>query len=115
MNWGKIAIINLYKCKPELIRDREVIKKFVKELCRVINMKTYGKCEVKRFGKNELEGYSAFQFIETSSITLHFDETENRAFIDVFSCKDFNGKKAEKFSREFFKAEKSKVKIIIRK
>ena len=115
MKWGKITIINLYKCKPKLIRDKGVIKKFIKELCRIIDMKRCGKCEIKRFGKNELKGYSAFQFIETSSITLHFDETKNRAFIDIFSCKDFNSKKAGKFSAEFFKAEKSKVKTIMRK
>ncbi len=77
-------------------------------------MKAYGPCMVKRFGKGKLKGYSVIQFIETSSITLHFDETEERAFIDIFSCKDFHVNKAESFSKEFFNAKKSTSKIIIR-
>jgi len=77
-------------------------------------MKPNGKSRVKRFGKGKLNGISAFQFIETSSISIHFDETENRAFIDIFSCKDFNGKRAEQFSKSYFKAVKSSLKEIIR-
>jgi hypothetical protein len=37
-----------------------------------------------------LEGPSAMQFIETSSITIHADETAGRCFIDVFSCREFD-------------------------
>jgi S-adenosylmethionine/arginine decarboxylase-like enzyme len=114
MFWGKLGSINLYECNPKKIRNRRDIREFVKQLCVEINMKPYGPCMVKRFGEDSLEGYSAIQFIETSSITLHFDETENRAFIDVFSCKDFDVKKAEKFSKEFFNSKKSISKTIIR-
>lgn len=114
MFWGKLCSINLYECNPKKIRSKEYIREFVKKICVKINMKPYGPCIVKRFGKDSLEGFSAVQFIETSSITLHFDETENRAFIDVFSCKDFNEKTAERFSKEFFNAKKSISKISIR-
>jgi S-adenosylmethionine/arginine decarboxylase-like enzyme len=115
MDFGKIALITLYGCNFELIQDKKHIKRFIRELCRQINMKTNGKSRVKRFGKGKLNGISAFQFIETSSITLHFDENENRAFIDIFSCKNFNGKKAERFSKNYFKAEKSALKEIFRR
>ena len=108
MFWGKLASINLYECNKELIRNKKVIKNYLKKLCITIKMEKYGPCLIKKFGKEKLKGYSALQFIETSSITLHFDETENRAFIDIFSCKDFDAKKAEKFSKKFFKAKKSK-------
>jgi len=115
MFWGKLASINLYECDSELIKNKRYIRKFVKELCKEINMKTYGKLLIKRFGKGKLNGISALQFIETSSITLHFDETQNRAFIDIFSCKDFNENKSEKFSKNFFKAKSSSKKVLIRK
>ncbi len=115
MEWGKIAIINLYGCDSKLIKNKKYILKFIKELCKKIHMKQYGKCKIKKFGEGKLKGYSAFQFIETSSITFHFDEIKNRAFIDIFSCKNFDEKKAENFSKKFFKANKSKLKTIIRK
>lgn len=77
-------------------------------------MKKEGTTIIKRFGENSLKGYSAMQFIKTSSITVHFDEEHNRAFIDIFSCKKFNEKRAEQFSKDFFKAKKSKIKILDR-
>jgi S-adenosylmethionine/arginine decarboxylase-like enzyme len=114
MFWGKLGTINLYECNPEKISNKKNIREFVKKLTKEINMKPYGACKVKRFGEGDLEGYSAIQFIETSSITLHFDEIEDRAFIDIFSCKDFDVSKAEKFSKEFFEAKKSNSRTIVR-
>jgi S-adenosylmethionine/arginine decarboxylase-like enzyme len=114
MPFGKIALINLYNCNSILIKKKGYIKQFIKEVCKVINMKPYGKSRVKRFGKGKLKGTSALQFIETSSITIHFDEIKNRAFIDIFSCKNFDAKKAEIFSRKYFKAVKSSSREIIR-
>ena len=114
MTWGKLAIINLYKCDPNCIKNKTKIKKFIRELCNKINMKRVGPTIVKRFGKGSLKGYSCMQFIETSTITIHFDEKDNRAFIDIFSCKKFDEKKIEKFAKKFFKAKKSKIKAINR-
>lgn len=115
MFWGKLTTINLYECDLELIKNKKQIKIFVKELCKKIHMKPYGKIKIKRFGKSNLNGISALQFIESSSITLHFDEKKRRAFIDIFSCKNFNENVAEKFSKEFFKAKNSNKKTILRK
>ena len=67
----------------------------------------HGEPHIERFAEGELEGYSAMQFIETSSVTMHFDETEDRAFIDIFSCKFFDHAQAEKFCKEFFEGKKS--------
>lgn len=114
MIWGTLVIINLYNCDKNLIKNKVEIKRFIIELCKKINMKRQGKTIIKRFGKDSLYGYSAIQFIETSSIVIHFDEVDHRAFIDVFSCKKINGKIIEKFSKTFFKAKKSKIKILPR-
>ncbi len=115
MRWGVLAIINLHGCDKSSIRNKRKIEQFIKDLCKKINMRPVGSPVIKRCGKGGLEGYSAFQFIETSSITIHFDEAKNRAFIDIFSCKKFSAKKAAEFSREFFKAKKTKTKTLIRK
>jgi len=114
MNWGKLAVIDLYGCNEKYIKDKSKIKEFVIKLCKVIDMKRFGSARIKRFGEGRLGGYSVMQFIQTSSITIHFDEQENRAFIDIFSCKNFDSKVAEKFSKDFFKAEKSRKKILLR-
>ena len=111
--WGKIAIINLYGCN-EYIKNPDKIKEFFKKIMNEINMEPHGPVYIDRFGDGDLEGYSAKQFIKTSSITSHFDETQNRAFIDIFSCKDFDGKRAKSFCKDFFKAKKSKMRIFTR-
>ena len=48
--WGRSASIDLHGCDKSLIKSSVVIKKFVKELCIVINMKRMGPTMVKRFG-----------------------------------------------------------------
>lgn len=114
--WGKLASIDLIDCN-EKIKNPKELRKFSDQICKKIKMKKFGPLHLKRFGVGKLEGYSFMQFIETSSITAHFEEQQKptKAFIDIFSCKDFDEKKAEKFCREFFNAKKTKLKILIRK
>jgi len=113
-HWGKIAIINLINCDKKLLKSKTHIQLFPHKLCRLIKMKPYGETLLKKFGKGKLEGYSLMQFIETSSITAHFDEFGNKAFIDVFSCKNFDEKKVLKFSKKYFKAKGGNYKAIYR-
>lgn len=112
--WGLVASVNVYGCNSEFIKTPEKIKQYVVELCDKIGMVRHGPTLVERFAEGELEGYSGFQFIETSSVTLHFDETENRAFIDVFSCKYFDPELAKNFSLEFFEGESASVVHLLR-
>jgi S-adenosylmethionine/arginine decarboxylase-like enzyme len=114
--WGLLASIDLHNCNRDDIRNPEKIKQFVIALCDRINMVRHGDCLIERFGDGELEGYSAFQFIETSSVTAHFDEkVSDAAYIDIFSCKFFSPFDAEVFCREFFGAQESKLNYLIRK
>lgn len=113
-NWGKLAAVNLFDCDLLLLSDPKVIKKFFAELVPNIRMVAHGPVYIDRFGYGNLEGYSAMQFIETSSITVHCDEPGRRVFIDVFSCKNFNVKKVVSFSKNYWKAKKSTHKTIYR-
>ncbi|MEM4647800.1 MAG: S-adenosylmethionine decarboxylase [Candidatus Pacearchaeota archaeon] len=104
--WGQLLSIDLRECDKNLLKNKKFIKYFCNELCKKIKMKAIGKPIIKRFGEGKLKGYSAVQFISTSSITIHFDEYGSRAFIDIFSCKPFNTKIAIDFCKNFFKAKK---------
>lgn len=112
--WGKSAAIDLYECQHDRLTDPELLRSFVAQVVKVVNMEAHGLCHVERFGDEELEGYSAMQFIKTSAITVHLDEVGNRAFIDIFSCKDFDADKAEQFAQEFFGAQSSKITVLSR-
>lgn len=112
--WGMVASVDLYDCHPQHIKDPKKIEELINGLVAEIKMTKYGPAMIQRFAEGELEGYSALQFIETSSITLHFDETKNRAFIDVFSCKFFEPSVAEKFCQKFLEAKSAKTRHFFR-
>ena len=67
-----------------------------------IGMQAHGELAIDRFGNDELEGWSAMQFIETSSITVHADEVFGRCFVDIFSCRSFDPYVAAAIAVEYF-------------
>lgn len=113
--WGKLASIDLVGCNDRISKP-QYIRRFCIQVCKNIKMKRYGPIHLKRFGVGKLEGYSFMQFIETSSITAHFEEQQNpkKAFIDIFSCKDFDERQATEFCKTYFGADKAKVRVLIR-
>lgn len=114
--FGYELVVNLYECDPKRIRSKKELKRFVVELCDVIKMKRFGPARIEHFGHNNphTSGYSLFQYIETSSIVAHFSELWNSAYINIFSCKKFDEKKALEFTKNFFKAKKVKKWYLVR-
>jgi len=114
--FGYELIIDLFECDNETLSSKNKIKEYVETLCKLIKMKPYGKPLIPHFGhdKEFTAGYSLVQLIETSSITGHFSEHWNTVYINIFSCKKYDAKKAEKFTKEFFKAKRIKSKMLVR-
>ncbi len=115
--WGKSIHVDLHGCN-NYVKNPKKIEEFVAKLCEEINMKRHGPLHLDYFGEGNLKGYSCMQFIETSSITAHFDHQKGkpyRAFIDIFSCKDFDEKKTGEFCKNYFSAEKINSRTLIRK
>jgi len=107
--WGKATSVDLYNCKPETIRDRDAISESVKKLCELIEMRRFGETKIVMFGDDpRVTGYSMTQLIETSLISGHFAEQSNAAYIDIFSCKDYDENQAADFLQDFYGA-KSKI------
>ena len=115
--FGMEVVLDLYDCNPEAIRSKEKLQEYTRELCQVIEMTPYGAPFAERFGLNEAKtaGYSIVQLIETSSITGHFSEELNSAYINIFSCKGFDPEQAAEFSRGFFGADRVKFTLHIRR
>jgi len=113
--WGMSTCIDLYHCNPKIIRNAPQVKKFVKDLCKLIDMKTFGDTVVVDFGENpRVSGFSMTQLIETSLISGHFANNSNAAYLDVFSCKSYSPYKTAEFAKKFFGAKSSKIKINFR-
>ena len=103
--WGMSTSVDLYNCDPSTIRDADKIKEYVKQLCDLIEMRTFGECLVVHFGDDpKVSGFSMTQLIETSLISGHFANNTNAAYLDIFSCKWYDVDKMVGFSRKFFEA-----------
>ena len=102
--WGRSTSLDLHGCDAKLLRDPKAIKRLIRELTKKIKMKRHGPTRIDRFGEGKLKGWSAMQFIQTSSIVVHCDDKSGRAFIDIFSCKTYNPRMAADYCKRFFKA-----------
>ena len=109
--------IDLYDCDQAAIATEDSIQRYAAELCDVIEMTAYGDPLTPYFGENNqiTKGYSLLQFIETSSITGHFSEGTDAAYINIFSCMPYDRDKATAFTKQFFGAQRVVTRFVTRK
>lgn len=115
--WGISVCVDLKDCNVKKIRTAKLIKDYVYQLCDLIKVKRYGRCQVVDFGEDpRVTGFSMIQLIETSLISGHFGNEYNGkfAYLDIFSCKPFPPYQAANFAKKFFEAKEMKVKINFR-
>jgi S-adenosylmethionine/arginine decarboxylase-like enzyme len=113
--------MDLHNCDVSTF-NRASLRKYFAKLCKAIDMK---RCElyfwddvgVQAKDKQILphtKGTSAVQFILTSNITIHTLDLLKAAYINIFSCKAFDRKVAEKITKEWFGAKKCRAIFIER-
>lgn len=113
--WGWHLVLNLYDCDPARIQSAEVIRQFAIDLCELIQMRRFGEPTIVNFGEDpRVTGYSLVQLIETSNICAHFADEACAAYIDIFSCKNFDPEVAASFCIDTFKAQKSSAAFLSR-
>ncbi|BHH82237.1 hypothetical protein LA52FAK_05260 [Desulforhopalus sp. 52FAK] len=113
--WGIASSVDIYNCEPDTIRDADAIRRFVVELCDLIEMKRFGETQVVHFGEDErVAGFSMVQLIETSLISGHFANQTNAVYLDVFSCKPYLPEKVQKFAQEYFEGSHSNLNVSLR-
>jgi len=114
--WGVASSIDIYNCDPDKIRCPDTIRKFVVDLCELIEMKRFGPTQVVHFGEDErVAGYSMVQLIETSLISAHFANASGAVYLDVFSCKPYNPDVVRQFAQEAFGGAKSILHVTLRR
>ncbi len=109
--YGFELILDLHGCDVSTF-NRESLDAYFEKLCKAIDMQ---KCEryfwddvdVPEDEKETLphtKGTSAVQFIITSNITIHTLDLLKAVYVNIFSCKEFDEKVAEKITKEWFGA-----------
>ena len=120
--WGRSTSIDLHGCNVSKF-NRKSLRKFFIELCEIINMK---RCKLyfwddvgvpieEQQTSPHTRGTSAVQFILTSTIVIHTLELLEAVYINIFSCKEYDKEKAEKMTKEWFKAKECRMHFIERR
>jgi S-adenosylmethionine/arginine decarboxylase-like enzyme len=88
----------------EALRDTNILRRWCADLVRAIDLKAFGDPILAHFATHSDAacGYSLIQLVETSSITAHFAENIGEAYIDIFSCKEFDAAKALNLCKSVF-------------
>ena len=102
MSWGLHTILNLRNCCPKAIRSRHTIQSFSDHVVKAIQMEQYGKTRIQYFGKDDKLGYSFQTHLTTSHLCGHFAEEIDAAFLDCFSCKEYDPAAVEAVARLYF-------------
>lgn len=113
---GMSVAIDIYGCDVVMIDDEKIVRQFIKDLVKFIDMKTVGEPLLKNWGPTpELTGISALQLIETSNIAIHLfpHSKEISTHVDIFSCKSFAPNAAGEFCKQYFKASRLTVSPVI--
>jgi len=114
--WGLLTSVDIYNCNSDTIRNADMVKQFVLELCEKIDMKRYDDCVVVNFGEDErVAGFSMTQLIETSLISGHFANATNSAYLDIFSCKFYEPRDVAEFAISFFEGSNYKMQVALRR
>ena len=111
-DYGKELILDLHECNPERF-TRRFIKSYFKKVCDLTHMQ---RCKLTWWddvntpeGDKQTEphlvGTSAVQFIMTSNITIHTLDILRVAYVNLFSCKDFDPDIVRDFSANWFQGQ----------
>jgi len=112
--WGYHLMLDCAGCNDN-IKSRDQIYNFIKELVERIDMNAHGEPIIEYLLPGEDKaGYSLMQLITTSNICAHFIEPNSTAYLDVFSCKEFDIKVAEDVFRKYFGPSLVRVNFITR-
>ena len=113
--WGISLAMDLFNCDPKIIRSEKRVKEYITELCYVIEMRRIDEIWLRDFGETpEVKGITFFQAIETSCITGHLVNSTNNAYIDIFTCKNFEKLDAITFTTDYFKSKNVMTKLFYR-
>jgi len=84
-------------------------------LIKRVGMKAHGDTIIENLLPGEdNEGYSVLQMITTSNVTAHFVNKTGDAYIDLFSCKEFEAEIVIATVKEFFAPTSIKLNFVER-
>lgn len=111
--WGKHLIVDMSEGDRERVGSAEHIRRFVEDL-RAIGIQASAAPVLQHFAGHAAAGYALVQLVETSAITGRFCDSSGDAYIDIFSCKDFDTDRALEVIKRGFQPQRMKYMTLAR-
>lgn len=107
--YGQELILDLHECNVSRF-TRDGIERFCEGLCELLDME---RCDLHFWDDVDVleedkqtnprtKGTSAVQFILMSTIVIHTLELMKAAYVNIFSCKEFDTDEAATFTANWF-------------
>lgn len=120
--YGVEVLLDLHDCDSSRF-NRAAIEEFCAELCDLIEMERcdlhfwddVGIPEEEQQTNPKTKGTSAVQFILTSTIVIHTLDLMKAAYVNIFSCKEFDTEEAAKFTVNWFGSTDWTVNVVTRR
>lgn len=120
--YGLELILDLHECNAERFTRRDITL-FCRQLCDLIDMERcdlhfwddFGVPENDRQTNPKTKGTSAVQFILTSTIVIHTLDLMKAAYINIFSCKEFDTDEAAQFTAKWFGSTDWTANVVVRR
>jgi len=120
--YGLELILDLHDCDGDSF-TRQSIAQFCAELCDLIDMECcdlhfwddVGVPEEEQQTNSKTKGTSAVQFILTSTIVIHTLDLMKAAYVNIFSCKEFDTDEAAKFTAKWFGSPNWTANVVVRR
>lgn len=108
--FGPHLMLDLYGCNKDRLNDLRFVYDLLDRLPEKIGMTKIAPPQIISYpgkeGSFDKGGISAFVLIAESHITIHTFVEQGHAFVDIFSCKEFDLEEAERILKEQFEATK---------
>ena len=113
---GKHLIVDAYGVEGRLLENKKIMGRLLKEMPARLGMRIFRKPIVGEISspKYPTTGLSGFVILYESHISFHTWPEENYVAIDIYSCRDFDGKEATKYLKEYLGTKRMKVRSVIR-
>lgn len=119
MVFGEELLIDADNCIGD-ISNKNHIQEFINKLVDLMKMKKMGDTQFIYFENNEynrekdIVGYTVFQCISLSNITIHINEISKTIYADIFTCSKLDDVQIILLFSEYFTPMKIKKQKIFR-
>ena len=120
MQYGKHLLVEVITNNPKGLDNENFIKGVFDKIIRAVKMTAVLPTAVYKFPKkadapkNTASGLTAFSIVQESHLSIHTWPENNYFALDLFSCRDFDEKKAIRIIKKSFQVKKIHFEVINR-